>query len=178
MLITGATGRIGRAIHALYPEARASDRADGDLARDPPKIRAGEGTVIHLAGNLAENIDAADLNIRMTINVLRACRQSSVRRLIIASSVLADEPRAGFPITYYGAAKAAQEAMLSAWCAEDESRIGVALRFGHFSPGSTPPLEHEAVRLDEGMLAHWVARALALENTGLTTWNAVGRVGK
>lgn len=178
MLITGASGGIGRAIQARHPYAIGIDLPQGDLRYAQLSLPRNIETVVHLAGSLAEDIDTASDNLIISMNVLKACRDSSVKRLIWASSVRAQEELIGFDVSYYGRAKAAQESMLSAWCAEDPRRIGVALRFGHFCPGSKPPILHEALRLDEEMLNFWINAALGLEKPGFTVLSAIGQAAK
>jgi hypothetical protein len=65
------------------------------------------------------------------------------------------------------------------WLAGKEGRRAIALRFGHFHPGSVPPHEHEAVRLTEKGLVYWVERALSDEPqvSRLTVWTATGSGG-
>ncbi|WP_449411106.1 NAD-dependent epimerase/dehydratase family protein [Methylobacterium komagatae] len=174
ILVTGSEGRIGRSISGWLQAANGIDLSSGDLSDLVPDF-SGYDTVIHLAGSLTEDIDAAEQNQAITFNVLRACRKAGVGKLIWASSVRADEPLIGLPVSWYGASKAAQEAYLRAWVAEVPSRIAVALRFGHFCPGSKPAAEHEILRLTESGLEYWVSRALSHAACGLTIWHATGR---
>jgi nucleoside-diphosphate-sugar epimerase len=173
VIVTGAAGRVGRMVLGVLPGAIGVDRSNGDLIDAIPDLRAYH-TVVHLAGLLSEDLESAASNLAMTMNVLRACQRAGVRRLIWASSVRADEPLIGMTTSWYGAAKAAQEQLLRAWAAENSKRTAVALRLGHYCPGSAPQPEHEALRLNEAGLDYWVRRALAHPVAGLTTWHAAG----
>ncbi|MCG5247831.1 NAD-dependent epimerase/dehydratase family protein [Methylorubrum extorquens] len=175
ILITGAGGRIGTALQALYPNATCIECADIDLREQVPDFR-GFDAVIHLASNLDDGLEANADNIRITFNVLRGATRANITRLIWASSMTAEERQIAFPVTWYGRTKRAQEMLLDAWCAEKSERRAVALRFGHFCPGSQPPPEHELLRLRPSGLAFWVGRALSHVQPGLTIWNALGGV--
>lgn len=175
ILITGATGRIGTALQALYPQAYRLDISDIDLRKELPDFTTYQ-VVIHLASSLGHDLVAGADNMKIAFNVLQAASVSRLPRLIWASSITAEERHIAFPVTWYGRTKRAQELLLDAWCAEDDSRKAVALRFGHFQPGSTVPPEHELLRLEPSGLAYWMDRALAHPIPGLTIWNALGRL--
>lgn len=177
ILITGAGGRIGTALRRLYPNAACIEWADIDLREQVPDF-TGFDAVIHLAGDLNDGLEANANNMRITFNVLRGATRANTTRLIWASSVTAQERQIAFPVTWYGRTKRAQEMLLDAWCAEKADRCAVALRFGHFCPGSAPPPEHEVLRLRASGLAFWVGRALSHAQSGLTIWNALGGVNE
>ena len=118
VLVTGATGFLGRALSARLVEDRIGVSA---LVRDPSSLDSlgraadqiqvyrgdlhdeevieqslkGVDLVYHLAGKVYDEGDAhlereyASVNVDGTRNLLRACATAGVRRLVFASSVLA-----------------------------------------------------------------------------------------
>jgi uncharacterized protein YbjT (DUF2867 family) len=102
ILITGATGFIGRSlVQALEREGRGY-RVYGGRVNDPLAIRAaleGVETVIHLAG--AENRGRAHLlthvDVEGTERLIEECERAEVGRLIVVSRLNAD-PNAWYPL--------------------------------------------------------------------------------
>ncbi|MBM0207198.1 SDR family oxidoreductase [Micromonospora sp. STR1s_5] len=186
ILITGARGRIGNAL-ARHWRDRAPvlmDREDGDLTRYDPAWAgrfAGIGTVVHLAADpdpASRFESAAAANIEATLNVLRACLEHDVERLIYASSVWADYEtwRLAPETTWYAASKMAGEALVRAW-ADQSGRPAVCLRFGYFDAEATDvPPEAETHRLNEAALAFHLDQALAWPGPGCSIRYAMGRL--
>jgi uronate dehydrogenase len=154
--ITGAAGRIGRAVHpglaGLGHEVVAMDTvpADGveyvdvgDSATLTPLLRGCEA-VVHLALKSDETSfeGVLDTHLRLTHGVLEAMRAANVPRLVYASSnhAVGFTPRAEMinvhtrprPDTFYGFGKAATEALCSLY--SDRYSIATAcLRIGGFA---------------------------------------------
>src|SRR6188768_3902294 len=156
VVLTGASGRIGRAIFPLLPAdwdvLRTDLEASGDIAAlDVTDADAchraftGADAVVHLA---AVPDPAASWEWLLPANVLgayhvaQAAADCGVRRLVLASSLhvvsaapadvqvrTSDPPR---PANLYGATKAWAEA-LGAWVAATTSTSVVALRIGYFA---------------------------------------------
>jgi nucleoside-diphosphate-sugar epimerase len=155
VLITGAAGRIGRAVAPRLPhewDLRLTDlnELDGVSALDITDLDAcreafaGLDAVVHLAGNPSPTATFEELltpNIVGAYTVAQAAIDCRVRRLVLASSIHAmsgtddvvqvrstDRPRPG---NLYGATKAWVEA-LGAWVASSSDTSVVALRIGYF----------------------------------------------
>jgi nucleoside-diphosphate-sugar epimerase len=162
VVLTGASGRIGRAIVPLLPAAwdvlrtdlEASegiavlDVTDADACH---RVFTGADAVVHLAAvpdPAATWEQLLPANVLGTYHVAEAAAACGVRRLVLASSLHAvsavpsetqlresDPPRPG---NLYGATKAWAEA-LGAWLAATTSTSVVALRIGYFSPHRPDP---------------------------------------
>ncbi len=186
ILITGAKGRIGRALlhHWRDRDCVALDREEGDLTLyDPGWARrfAGVRTVVHLAADPDPSSpfeSAAATNIESTLNVLRACSEGGVQRLVYASSVWAEyeawqlAPR----MTWYAASKIAGEALVKAW-ADQHRRPAVCLRFGYFDPEATSvPPQAETHRLDKVALGFHLDAALAWSEPRCSVRYAMGKL--
>lgn len=160
IVLTGAAGRIGRAIAPLLPEHWELQRTDleggeGVAALDVTDDEAcrsafsGADAVVHLAANpdpAASWEHLLPANVVGTYQVAHAAVECGVRRLVLASSLHAvsgipdgmqsradDAPRPG---NLYGATKAWAEA-IGSWVAGTTTTSVVALRIGYF--GATPP---------------------------------------
>jgi len=185
ILITGARGRIGSVIaqhwRGRYPILL--DRAEGDLCvYEEGWVRrlAGVGTVFHLA---AEPDPAAPFertgagNIAATVNVVRACIEGGVGRLIYASSIWADYGSWGIAdrMTWYAASKVAGEAFVRAY-ADQTGRPAVCLRFGGYQPEEALTPELKINHLDAAAIAFHADAALAWEGPGCAVRYALGRL--
>jgi nucleoside-diphosphate-sugar epimerase len=162
VVLTGASGRIGRAIFPLLPAdwdvLRTDLEASGDIAAlDVTDADAchraftGADAVVHLAAvpdPAASWEQLLPANVLGAYHVAEAAGACGVRRLVLASSLHAvsavpsetqlresDPPRPG---NLYGATKAWAEA-LGAWLAATTSTSVVALRIGYFSPHRPDP---------------------------------------
>ena len=186
ILITGASGRIGRTLAQHWQARRLVllDRPEGDLIRDDnawTRRFAGVGTVVHLAADPdpASPFDSAAAgNIQATLNVLRACSDHDVGRLVYASSVWADYRawRLAPKMTWYAASKIAGEALVQAW-ADERGRPAVCLRFGFFDPEAVDvPPEAENHRLNEAALAYHLDEALAWSEPACAVRYAMGKL--
>ena len=184
ILITGAKGRIGRALAAHWRsrDCILLDREDGDLTVSDAAWTerfAGAETVVHLAADPDSTggyeTAAAD-SISATLNVLRACREHRVQRVIYASSVWAEYEKWGLARTmrWYSASKIAGEALVHAWADETE-RPAVCLRFGYFDPGTPYNSAEEWRRLSEAGLVMHADDALRWTGPGCSVRYAVGR---
>lgn len=192
-MITGAAGRIGRAVVPLVPtnwEVVATDLVAGDgcstldVTEPGACLAAFEGAdaVVHLAA--VPDPDATweqllPVNVIGAHTVAAAAARAGVRRLVLASSLHAvsalpdgtqsrpdDAPR---PASLYGASKAWAEA-LGAWLAATTSTTVVALRIGYFletcpDPRTTAPRELSAW-LSVRDAAELVRAAVEAEVTG------------
>jgi uronate dehydrogenase len=156
VVLTGAGGRIGRAILPLLPAAWDVLCTDLEASRDVAaldvtdrdachRVFTGADAVVHLAA--VPNPDASwerllPANVLGAYHVAEAAASCGVRRLVLASSLHAvsavptqtqvrtsDPPR---PANLYGATKAWAEA-LGAWVAAATSTSVVALRIGYFA---------------------------------------------
>lgn len=129
LAVTGATGFIGRHLlreaAAIGFEVRALTRRDqppapgvewvaGDLDDRPALTRlcAGAEAVIHVAGviNAPDRAGFERGNVGGTLNMLRAARDTGVRRFVHVSSLAAREP----DLSDYGRSKARSERMVAA----------------------------------------------------------------
>jgi nucleoside-diphosphate-sugar epimerase len=154
--LTGAAGRIGRAIVSLLPahwivrgtDLTADERLGALDVRDLQACRrafTGVDAVVHLAA-IPEPAASWQLllptNVVGAYNVAQAAADCGVRRLVLASSLHSmsgvpygtqsrsdDQPRPG---NLYGATKAWAEA-LGAWIAATTTTSVVALRIGYFA---------------------------------------------
>ena len=200
VVVTGAAGRIGRAITPLLRQrwslrlvdltaAEGIDVVDvGDLDACRSAV-AGADAVVHLA---ADPDPAADwdrllpANVVGAHNIARAAVDGGVRRLVLASSLHAmsgappghqsradDQPRPG---NLYGATKAWAEA-LGAWVGATSTTSAVALRIGYFAedrpdPTTTPPREVSAW-LSVRDAAELVRAAVEADLSGFTVANGI-----
>lgn len=170
--MTGAAGRIGRAVLPLLPhtwEVKATDLTGGsgvaplDVTdrQACASLFAGADAVVHLAA-VPDPEAHRDLllpaNIVGAYAVAHAAMDAGVRRLVLASSLqavsavptgtqvrTADPPR---PANLYGATKAWAEA-LGSWVAATSTTTVVALRIGNFQaerpdPGTTSARDRAA----------------------------------
>ena len=166
VVVTGAAGRIGRAIAPLLPpdwDVQGTDLTAGDGisaldVSDAGACRAafaGVDAVVHLAAMpdpAAAWEQLLPVNVIGAYHVAQAAAECGVRRLVLASSLHVisarpdttqsranDPPRPG---NLYGATKAWAEA-LGAWVAgASASTSVVALRIGYFAesrPGAAVP---------------------------------------
>lgn len=159
VLVTGAGGRIGRALVRGLPELghelRGLDRVDGPAlplgwvtgdCLDPIAVDeavSGVDAVVHLAGNPSEASlpDSLESHVHTTGRLLEAMVAHGVSRIAYASSNHAvgrtphSEPlTVGVrprPDSFYGVAKASAEALLSLY-ADRHDITAVALRIGSF----------------------------------------------
>ncbi len=172
VVVTGAAGRIGRAIAPLLPadwDVRGTDLVAGDgiSALDVGDSDAcrrafnGADAVVHLAAvpdPAASWEQLLPANVVGAYQVARAAADCGVSRLVLASSLHAvsampdgTQSRAGdspSPGNLYGATKAWAEA-LGAWLAATTTTSVVALRIGYFAeqrpdPASVPAREMSA----------------------------------
>jgi nucleoside-diphosphate-sugar epimerase len=193
VVLTGASGRIGRAIFPLLPAdwdvLRTDLEASGDIAAlDVTDADAchraftGADAVVHLAAvpdPAASWEQLLPANVLGTYHVAEAAAACGVRRLVLASSLHAvsavpsetqlresDPPRPG---NLYGATKAWAEA-LGAWLAATTSTSVVALRIGYFSPHRPDPDTVPASELAAWLSARDAAELVraAVEAEGLT----------
>lgn len=180
VLVTGAGGFLGKAIvkalHARGEEVCTLQRGEypaleklgltmnkGDIADRDAVIRASENcaAVIHVAAKAGIWGDYQDYyrsNVTGTLNVIEACRQNSIQRLVYTSSpsiVFAGEdedgidesaPVPGYHLTNYQRTKAEAEAMVLA--ANNDNLSTVALRphliFGPGDPHLLPRIIERA----------------------------------
>jgi uronate dehydrogenase len=193
VVLTGAGGRIGRAIFPLLPadwdvlgtDLEASediavlDVTDADACH---RVFTGADAVVHLAAvpdPAATWEQLLPANVLGTYHVAEASAACGVRRLVLASSLHAvsaisgetqlretDPPRPG---NLYGATKAWAEAV-GAWLAATTSTSVVALRIGYFSPHRPDPDTVPARELAAWLSARDAAELVraAVETDGLT----------
>jgi nucleoside-diphosphate-sugar epimerase len=162
VVVTGAAGRIGRAIVPLLPtdwKLRRTDLTTGDgiNALDVTDLEAcrnafiGADAVVHLAAvpdPAASWEELLPSNVLGVHQVAQAAADCDVPRLVLASSLHAvsampdgsqsragDAPRPG---NLYGATKAWAEAV-GAWLAATTSTSVVALRIGYFAEARPDP---------------------------------------
>ncbi len=198
--MTGAAGRIGRAVLPLLPDTwavRRTDRVAGNgiealEVSDLEACRAafaGADAVVHLAAD--PDPDAAwesllPTNVGGTYAVARAAADCGVRRLVLASSlhavsavpqdiqVRAEDPAR--PGNLYGATKAWAEAV-GAWLAHSSPISVVALRIGYFAehrPGPGRP-DHDLAHawLSTGDAAELVRAAVEAEGFDFVVANGI-----
>jgi nucleoside-diphosphate-sugar epimerase len=174
VVLTGAAGRIGRAVSDRLAQrwdlVLTDQRADLD-GIEPLDVTdldacraafAGADAVVHLAANPSPDATFDELlapNLVGPYAVAQAAADVQVRRLVLASSLHAmsalpgsvqrrtgDQPRPG---NLYGTTKAWSEA-LGAWTAATTATSVVALRIGYFSeerPPADGPLEERTAWL-------------------------------
>jgi uronate dehydrogenase len=170
VLVTGAGGRIGRALGrglpALGHELRGLDRVEapvdgydlgwitGDCLEPDTADRAVDGVdaVVHLAGNPNEDSLPASLesHVHTTGRLLEAMVQHGVSRIAYASSnhAVGRTPRSDLlttdvrprPDTFYGVAKASAEALLSLYV-DRHGLAATAMRIGSFRERPTSTRE-------------------------------------
>ena len=162
MVLTGAAGRIGRAITPQLSQRwnlRLTDLTVGHgiEALDVTDLEAcraafvGSDAVVHLAAVPDPDASWEQLlppNVIGAYHVARAAAECGVRRLVLASSLHvvsagpdATQVRASDPArpgNLYGATKAWAEAV-GAWVAQTTTTSVIALRIGYFS--GEPPIE-------------------------------------
>lgn len=193
VVLTGADGRIGRAIVPLLPadwdvlrtdleaseDIAALDVTDADACH---RTFAGADAVVHLAAVPDPTATWEQLlpaNVLGAYHVAEAAAACGVRRLVLASSLHAvsavagetqlresDQPRPG---NLYGATKAWAEA-LGAWLAATTSTSVVALRIGYFSRHRPDPDTVPASELAAWLSARDAAELVraAVEAQGIT----------
>jgi nucleoside-diphosphate-sugar epimerase len=190
VLITGAAGRIGRAIAPQLPhewDIRLTDLEDceGVAALDITDLNAcrvafaGLDAVVHLAANPKPTATFEELltpNIIGAYAVAQAAIDCGVRRLVLASSIhamsgtddavqvrSADRPRPG---NLYGATKAWTEA-LGAWVASSSDTSVVSLRIGYFveefSPAAATQVGHRTAWISSRDAADLIRSAVLAE---------------
>lgn len=200
VVLTGAAGRIGRAIRPLLPdewELVLTDltAAEGIAALDVTDLDAcraafaGADSVVHLAAVPDPDATWAQLlpaNVVGAYHVTQAAAEQRVRRLVLASSLHAmsgapdatqfradDQPRPG---NAYGVTKAFAEA-LGAWIAATTETSAVALRIGYFNEQrpdvQTGPPHEVAAWLSPRDAAELVRSAVEAELPGFTVANGV-----
>jgi len=165
VLITGSTGVIGTVLTGGLPYAITGlDLPDHDVADYPALVEhcAGQDALIHLAGEFqTENYRSGEINpqnFRLDLNVLQAAREAAVPRVVLASSVHADDFRHHpgpaplsvdnpnpVPTSPYGAHKLFIEGLGRHYATYHGLEV-VALRFGGVNaqdtPGTIDPLLH------------------------------------
>lgn len=166
VIITGSGGTVGSALRAQLPY----DTTDFDLPHLDAKnfnhlfqTARGHDTLIHLAwdfemdGWLGENLNPD--NTLISFNVYEAARQAGIKRVIMASSVHADEfhshdirqhgllqpydlPKPDSP---YGASKVFMEA-LGRYYADAKGLEVICIRFGGVNLQDQPPAVPDSER--------------------------------
>lgn len=171
LIVTGASGRLGG---ALRPDLMFidHDRDSGDLTVSAdslkPYLRPG-CTVLHLAGSIHADLGASGAAIAMLLNVIGACDECGVHRLIYASSLAAAPEENDLSYhNYYTATKRAGEAFTQAWARQGGSRVGVSLRFGAYPLPEIP----FTCQMSREALIYWIQRALKEKRPGYHVWNA------
>lgn len=131
VLVTGATGFIGRRLAVLLDPKRFAFRA---LARDPARAKAllppaaeivagdmtdpaslraalrGAHAVVHMAALKSDEVDIVPVNVGGAHNLVDACKAEGVRRVVNISSQATRLPIVGA----YGRTKARADAILAA----------------------------------------------------------------
>jgi uronate dehydrogenase len=144
-VITGSSGRIGRVlVRGLQHEVTPFDLPDHDARslEDLAEVAAGHDAIVHLAWNTEiEHFRSGTIdpdNLLMALNVFRAAERTGVRRVIVASSVHADDFAGGaqrgpnalpVPDSPYGASKVFVEALGRHFAARSAIEV-VSVRFG------------------------------------------------
>jgi nucleoside-diphosphate-sugar epimerase len=157
ILMTGSGGTVGTILKSgLQHDITDFDLPESSILDFPQLLHtmSGHDTVIHLAWAtkhdnwLTERFDAN--NLQGTFNVLEAAQQSGVKRVIIASSVHADDfvnhgndemldPYAlPTPDSPYGSAKCMIEA-LGRYFASSKNLEVICIRLGGVNRENTPP---------------------------------------
>ncbi len=149
VLITGSAGVVGTVLAANLPyDVTGLDLPEDDIGDYPRLVDRcrGQDAVVHLAGDFtSENWRSGDIdpaNFRLDMNVLNAAVEADVRRVVLASSVHADDflghngsgliaPDEPFPVptSPYGAHKLFLEAA-GRHVAAHSGREVVAIRLG------------------------------------------------
>ncbi|MEM9797271.1 MAG: NAD-dependent epimerase/dehydratase family protein [Pseudomonadota bacterium] len=121
LVVSGASGRIGRRLRRIWAEADVvwHSRADGPL----DEAVDGRGTLIALGGVTSGSEAALAANSKAALDALEAARRAGLRRVLLFSSAaiygtrsgLLSEEMAPTPAAPYGAAKGAQEAAVATW---------------------------------------------------------------
>jgi uronate dehydrogenase len=171
VVVTGAAGRIGRAVGVVLArrwdlvgvDLRAGDgvgRCDVSDLEACREVFAGADAVVHLAADPDPEAGWERLwpaNVVGAHTVAQAAMDCGVRRLVLASSLQAVSARPpevqvrgddqARPANLYGATKAWAEA-LGSWVAASSDTSVVALRIGYFAVerpgGAASPLERAA----------------------------------
>jgi uronate dehydrogenase len=189
LLLTGAAGRIGRAIRPVLDQrwdVIATDLAGtGMAALDVTDLAAcrrycrGVDAVVHLAGDPNPGAGWETLlpaNVIGTHNIAQAAMDARVRRLVLASSAQAV---AGYPPgrqiraedrvrppNLYGATKAWAEA-IGSWVAATSATTVVVLRIGAYLPaqpaGEAATPRNRAAWLSPGDAARLVVAAVTAD---------------
>lgn len=157
VLITGSGGVIGSILSASLPHETTDFDLPHSNVKDFPHLlekARGHDVVVHLAWDkkhdnwLTENLDPG--NIQNDFNVYEAAHQAGVRRVIMASSVHADDfvghkqpgllnPYAlPVPDSPYGASKCMIEA-LGRYYASAKGLEVICVRYGGVNREDTPP---------------------------------------
>lgn len=200
VVVTGAAGRIGRAVLPLLPHAwkvQATDLVGGsgvaplDVTdhQTCASLFTGADAVVHLAAVPDPEADwdlLLPANVMGTHAVAQAAMDAGVRRLVLASSLQAvsavptgtqlrteDPPR---PANLYGATKAWAEA-LGSWVAFTSTTTVVALRIGNFQverpdPDTTSPRDR-AAWLSPRDAAELVRSAVEADVRGVVVGNGI-----
>ena len=165
-VVIGGSGFVGSAVmrqlHALEEQTRNVDivqpgiRAPGpyvfaDITRPEtlPSALEGATTVLFLAAEWRDNVRPLsryhDMNVTGVANVIAACKQLGIRRMVFVSSCSVygptsepiDEDFPGTPINPYGQSKAEGEKLLLEWSANDpEVQIVIVRPTVIFGPGN------------------------------------------
>jgi uronate dehydrogenase len=156
VLITGSKGVIGTVLTRSLPYVITGlDLPENNVADYPALLEhcAGQDTLVHLAGEFkSENYRSGEINpqnFRLDLNVLKAAREAGVPRVILGSSVHADDFRAHrgpdplttdrvdpVPTSPYGAHKLFIEGLGRHFAAHEGLEV-VAIRFGGVNAGDT-----------------------------------------
>ncbi len=129
LLLTGGTGRLGKACRKFFPKAQLTGRLQLDITR-PESIAAyfknsQVSTLVHMAsmatvaGCERDQAAAYEINVLGTRRVIEAAKANGVRRFFYLSTAcvfpgtdptaLADEDSLPYPKHYYGVTKYAAE---------------------------------------------------------------------